>query len=155
MRGGYFDRARTIETRPSRATSPVTKVSPVAQAKATLSNSLGGSGDWPLTMSASERAVLELLDEVPERETFHQADVLIEGLTTLRPRRLRVLLVDCRSVKVKRLFFWFAERHNHPWLKQVDRKGIDLGAGKRVLARGGKLDPRYHITVPENLDAAG
>lgn len=114
-----------------------------------------GQWDWPLVMSAPERAVLELLDEVPERETFHQADVLIEGLTTLRPRRLRVLLVDCRSVKVKRLFFWFAERHNHPWLKQVDRKGIDLGAGKRVLARGGKLDPRYHITVPENLDAAG
>ncbi len=114
-----------------------------------------GQWDWPLAMSTPERAILELLDEVPHRETFHQADMLIEGLRTLSPRRLHVLLVDCRSVKVKRLFLWFAERHNHPWLKQFDRKGIDLGAGKRVLARGGKLDPRYQITVPENLDAAG
>lgn len=126
---------------------------PVSQISFT--QQIWGQWDWPLTMSTPERAVLELLDELPQRETFHQADVLIEGLRTLSPRRLHVLLVDCRSVKVKRLFLWFAERHNHPWLKQLDRKGIDLGAGKRVLARGGKLDPRYQITVPENLDAAG
>jgi hypothetical protein len=39
-------------------------------------------------MSSPERAILELLDEVPERETFHQADVLMEGLRNLRPRAL-------------------------------------------------------------------
>ena len=87
------------------------------------------------------------------RETFHQADVLMEGLRNLSPRRLHRLLVDCRSVKVKRLFFWFAERHSHAWLKRLERSGIDLGGGKRMLVRGGKLDARYNITVPENLDA--
>jgi hypothetical protein len=30
---------------------------------------------------------------------------------------------------------------------------IDLGKGKRMLVRGGKLDTKYNITVPENLDA--
>ena len=30
--------------------------------------------------------------------------------------------------------------------------GIDLGKGKRMLMRGGKLDTKYNITVPENLD---
>ena len=35
-----------------------------------------GHWNWPLTMSSPERAILELLDEVPERETFHQADML-------------------------------------------------------------------------------
>jgi hypothetical protein len=114
-----------------------------------------GQWDWPLTISTPERAILELLDEVPRRETFHQADMLMEGLRTLSPRRLHKLLVDCRSVKVKRLFLWFAERHNHAWLKLLDHRGIDLGAGKRVLARGGKLDPHYQITVPENLNASG
>lgn len=114
-----------------------------------------GQWEWPLTMSSPERAILELLDEVPERETFHQADVLIEGLRNLSPRRVHTLLVACRSVKVKRLFLWFAERHEHAWLKKVDRKDIDLGRGKRMLVRGGKLDLTYNITVPESIDAGG
>lgn len=114
-----------------------------------------GHWEWPLIMSSPERAILELLDEVPQRETFHQADVLMEGLRNLSPRRLHHLLVECHSVKVKRLFLWFAERHNHAWLKGLDRKGIDLGQGKRMLVRGGRLDTKYNITVPENLDARG
>ena len=104
-------------------------------------------------MSAPERAILELLDEVPERETFHQADMLMEGLRNLSPRRLQKLLSDCRSIKVKRLFLWYAERHNHAWLKKLDRSGINLGRGKRMLVRGGKLDPKYSITVPGEFDA--
>lgn len=107
-----------------------------------------GHWDWPLTLSTPERAMLELLDELPKHETFHQADMLMEGLRNLSPRRLHKLLLDCRSIKVKRLFFWFAERHNHAWLKHVNRDGIDLGRGKRMLVRGGKLDPKYQITVP-------
>ena len=111
-----------------------------------------GQWEWPLTMSSPERAILELLDEVPERETFHQADVLMEGLRNLSPRRLQTLLVACRNVKVKRLFLWFAERHQHAWLKKLNRKDIDLGRGKRMLVRGGKLDPTFNITVPESID---
>jgi hypothetical protein len=114
-----------------------------------------GQWEWPLTMSSPERAILELLDEVPERETFHQADVLVDGLRNLSPRRVQTLLVACRSVKVKRLFLWFAERHQHAWLKKVGRKDIDLGRGKRMLVRGGKLDLTYNITVPESIDAGG
>jgi hypothetical protein len=113
-----------------------------------------GTWNLPLTMSTPERSILELLDEVPKRETFHQADVLMEGLRTLSPRRLQTLLTDCTSVKVKRLFLWFAERHNHAWLQKLDRSGIDLGKGKRMLVRGGKLDTKYNITVPENLDGS-
>lgn len=112
-----------------------------------------GHWDWPLVMSAPERAILELLDELPARETFHQVDMLMEGLRNLSPRRLHSLLVDCRSVKVKRLFLWFAKRHRHPWLKRLDRTGIDLGRGKRMLVRGGKFDTEFNITVPGNLDA--
>jgi hypothetical protein len=112
-----------------------------------------GPWKYPLTLSAPERAILEILDEVPKRETFHQADVLMEGLRNLSPRRLQGLLADCKSVKVKRLFFWFAERHNHAWLPKIDRSAIDLGKGKRMLVRGGKLDPKYNITVPEKMDA--
>jgi hypothetical protein len=112
-----------------------------------------GHWDWPLALSTPERALLELLDELPERETFHQVDKLLEGLANLSPRRLQKLLNDCHSVKVKRLFFFFADRHGHAWLKKLERARIDLGKGKRMLVRGGKLDPTYEITVPEDLDA--
>ena len=112
-----------------------------------------GQWDWGLVLSAPERAILELLDELPERESFEQADKLMEGLSNLSPQRLQKLLTRCRSIKVKRLFFFFADRHQHAWLKRIDRAAVDLGKGKRMLVKGGKLDRAYQITVPENLDA--
>lgn len=113
-----------------------------------------GQWDWPLTVSAPERAILELLDELPDHESFHQVDVLMEGLSDLAPRRLQKLLVRCRSVKVKRLFFFFADRHRHAWLKHIERAAIDLGSGKRMLVKEGRYDPAYQITVPKELDEA-
>ena len=114
-----------------------------------------GDGNWPILVSTRERAILELLDELPDKETFHQVDVLMEGLVSLSPRRMNHLLRECRSVKVKRLFLWFADRHGHAWVERLDREGVALGSGKRMLFRGGKLDPRYWITVPEDIDAGG
>lgn len=111
-----------------------------------------GHLDWEIVVSTPERAILELLDELPNRESFHQIDKLVEGLSNLSPRRLQSLLVDCRSVKVKRLFFFFADRHRHAWLNHIDKKAVDLGKGKRLLVKGGKLDSTYGITVPEDLD---
>jgi hypothetical protein len=110
-----------------------------------------GSWDWRLVLSAPERALLELLDELPEHESFEQADRLMEGLANLRPRLLQTLLEACSSVKVKRLFFLLADRHHHAWLNRLDKDSIDLGTGKRMLVRGGKLDRVYQITVPEEF----
>lgn len=112
-----------------------------------------GQWDWPLTLSRPERAFLELLDELPRHESFHQADMIMQGAANFSPRLLQRLLADCRSVKVKRLFFFFADRQRHAWLKHLDKSVLDLGKGKRALVPGGKLDPVYLITVPEDLDA--
>jgi hypothetical protein len=112
-----------------------------------------GQWGWRLTLSSPERAVLELLDQLPDRESFDQVDKLIEGLANLSPRRLEKLLRDCRSIKVKRLFFFFADRHRHAWLRRIDKSAIDLGKGKRMLVRGGTLNTAYQITVPEAFDA--
>lgn len=111
-----------------------------------------GQWDWSLVLSTPERAILELLDELPTRESFHQVDVLMEGLSNLSPTRLQRLLTDCKNVKVKRLFLFFADRHPHAWLKHLDKKSVDLGVGKRTLEKGGKLNHRYQITVPEELN---
>lgn len=114
-----------------------------------------GQWDWPLTLSTPERAILESLDELPNHESFHQIDMIMEGLSNLSPRRLKKLLHDCRSVKVKRLFFLFADRHKHAWLKQLNKSEFDLGSGNRMLVKGGRLDPTYKITVPESLNGGG
>ncbi len=114
-----------------------------------------GVWEWQLRMSSPERAILELLDELPKRESFHQVDKLFEGLVSLSPRRVERLLERCRSVKVNRLFYFFADRHQHAWWKRVKRSAADLGTGKRVLARGGRLDRVYRITVPKDLDGVG
>jgi hypothetical protein len=105
----------------------------------------------PIRHSSKERAVLELLDELPTQESFHQVEALMEGLSDLSPRRLQTLLEACASVKVKRLFFFFAGRHRHAWLAKLDASRVELGAGKRVLVKGGKLDPQFQITVPADL----
>jgi hypothetical protein len=126
---------------------------PLDPEQSTLSQYTTVNSDIPLKMSTPERAFLELLDELPRHESFHQVDMLVEGLRTLSPKRLQMLLEACRSIKVKRLFFWFADRHRQPWLDRLDRDKIDLGTGKRMLVKGGILDPKYHITVPSDLNA--
>src|SRR5690606_23396889 len=106
---------------------------------------------WTLRLSSPERAILEVLDELPDDESFHSIDVVFQSLVSLRPRRLTALLSACRSVKVKRLFFVFAERHGHAWFKHLDKDDIDLGSGDRALVKRGRLHPRYRITVPAEL----
>ena len=102
-------------------------------------------------VSTAERAFLELLDEVPKSEGFEAVDGLMPGLAMLDPARLSALLTGCRSVKVKRLALWFADRHGAPWAAQLERHAIDLGQGNRVLVPGGRLDKAYRITVPREL----
>jgi hypothetical protein len=126
-------------------------MAPVVRRDGIVSQSWG-PWNWPLMVSSPERAILEFLDELPNRESFHQADMLMEGLSTLSPARVQELLADCHSVKVKRLFFFFADRHRHAWLRRIDRKTVDLGRGKRALVKGGRYDAKSMITVPEDLD---
>ena len=104
---------------------------------------------WPLRASSPERAILEALDELPRNATFENLDKVFEGLVSLRPGRLTALLEACRSVKVRRLFFVFADKHRHAWRKHLDTSGIDFGSGPRALVEGGRFHPKYRIYVPE------
>ncbi len=109
----------------------------------------------PMLLSPPEQAFLELLMAVPNKTSFEHADQIMQGLTQLSPKKLSLLLKNCINVKVKRLFFWFADRHRYAWRTRLDAKDYDLGSGKRVLAKGGTLDKSYLITVPESLAGEG
>ncbi|MBF7054133.1 type IV toxin-antitoxin system AbiEi family antitoxin [Halomonas sp. KAO] len=111
--------------------------------------------DWQLKMSSPERAILEVMDELPNHESFHNLDMVFESLTTLRPRTLSALLRSCRKIKVTRLFFVFADRHNHPWRKRLDPQEFNLGSGDRALVKGGRIHPRYRIMVPDEFAITG
>jgi hypothetical protein len=105
-----------------------------------------------LIISTPERACLEMLDQVPDSISFEHADQLIQGMTTLSPKAVQQLLEMCTNVKVKRLFLWFAKRHNYLWFTKLNLEKVDLGSGKRVIEKGGELDKDYWITVPKNFE---
>ena len=96
---------------------------------------------------------MEVLYGVPSEESYEEAMLLMQGLTTLRPRLVQALLEHCASVKVKRLFMVVAESCQHAWVKKVDVSKVDFGKGKRMLVRGGRFDPKYNITVPHTETA--
>lgn len=105
-----------------------------------------------LVCSTPERAMLELCDSVGDAALVYEVDALMQGMTTLRPQRVGLMLHHCRSIKAKRLFLALADRHRHAWLAHVPLNGVDLGRGKRALVPGGRLHPTYQITLPGDLD---
>ena len=107
------------------------------------------NGRFTVRISDPERAVLEFLfEQEVDAASYEHTRLLFEGLGTLRPALLQMLLEKCTSVKVKRLFLHLAELQRHPWVDEIDQSRITLGRGKRVLVPGGQLDPKFLITVP-------
>lgn len=131
-------------------TNPKTKRGPDPLQSFTIGQPwIEGKGE--LILSTPERALLEVLTNVPKEISFEHADLLMQSMTSLSPRSLQALLEECKNIKVRRLFFWFAERHQHAWLEKLRPQDIDMGAGKRVLVEEGKLDKKYNITIPKDL----
>ena len=58
-----------------------------------------GDQSWTLRVSTPERAVLELLQDVPSGVSFEHAEQLMQGLATLSPRRLESLLAQRAASK--------------------------------------------------------
>ncbi len=105
-------------------------------------------GDFSILISSPERAILEEMHLACGNNDIEHAVLLMEGLTTLRPKLVQALLECCVSIKAKRLFLWAAETAGHSWFDELDLIKVELGTGKRQLYKGGKVDFRYLITVP-------
>lgn len=103
-------------------------------------------------ISSPERAIFELLNNLNDRLSFYETYKIFENLYNLRPELLNELLVKCTSIKVKRLFLYFAEKSEQSWFEDLNLKNFSLGSGKREIYKNGILDKKYLITVPRDLD---
>lgn len=105
------------------------------------------TGQFECKMSDPERAILEFIELVPHGAKVNECYQLVEMMTSLRASVIQELLLHCTSVKVKRLFLMLAEGAGHPWFRRIDVSAVNLGAGCRMIDKGGELDAKYNVVV--------
>lgn len=103
--------------------------------------------EFSVRISAPERAAMEMMCLVPDKQGFDEAFRIMENLATLRSDLAQQLLAACRSIKTKRLFMYMAEKIGHDWVEEIRPNQIDFGSGKRVIIKNGVFDKKYQITV--------
>ena len=101
-----------------------------------------------LLVSEPERAILEVLSDVPQQLSLEHAIELMEGLDRLRPRVMQTVLEQCLSIKVKRLFLYCAEQCQLHCFQALNLDTINLGSGNRTLGDGGHYNRRWQLSLP-------
>jgi len=107
--------------------------------------------NFEIAVSSPERAFLESLDLTPKYYNLTDLYQVMEMLNSLRPNLLQQLLEECKSIKIKRLFLYMAEKAGHSWLEDLDFSKIDLGKGKRSIIKNGVYNSKYQITISRDL----
>lgn len=102
-------------------------------------------------VSTPERAILECLLLVPKHISYVECYQLLEGMPSLRPDLLMELLTSVKSVKIKRIFMYLAERLNYPWFKSLKAEELNMGNGVRMLESEGTYVKKYQLYVPKEL----
>lgn len=105
-------------------------------------------GDFSIFISGLPRAMMELIHFATSEKDMMEAFRVIKDLKSLDPLEVQVLLENCTSVKVKRLFLFMARKAQHGWYDFLDVEAIDLGSGKRSYAKGGLYDPEFQLVMP-------
>ncbi len=86
-------------------------------------------------VSAPERALLELLDEVGVRQPLQEAREIIEGTYNLRADVLMDLLRRCTSVKTVRLSLRLGRELSLPWVGKLDEAALPKGSGRPWISK--------------------
>lgn len=108
--------------------------------------------NFSIKVSGAVRAVMECFYLAFEKQDLIECYQLMEGLNNLRPDEVQALLEKCRSVKIKRLFLYLAEKAGHKWFQYLKLDRIDMGSGKRSIVKGGVYISKYQITVPKEQE---
>ncbi|MEO7208029.1 MAG: type IV toxin-antitoxin system AbiEi family antitoxin domain-containing protein [Steroidobacteraceae bacterium] len=87
------------------------------------------------SVSAPERALLELLSDVGVRQSLQEARELTEGAYTLRADVLEELLKQCTSVKTVRLCLQFGRELSLPWAATLKPRELPTGSSRPWVSR--------------------
>jgi hypothetical protein len=109
--------------------------------------------NFSIKISSAPRAIMECLYLVPDEQDLMECFHFMESMNNVRPGVVQDLLENCKSIKVKRLFLYLADKVNHEWFKKLEIEKIDLGNGKRSIVRKGVYNSKYKITVPSVLES--
>ncbi len=109
--------------------------------------------NFSIKISNAPRGIMECLYLVPDEQDLMECFHFMENMNNVRPGVVQDLLENCKSIKVKRLFLYLAEKVNHDWFKKLEIEKIDLGNGKRSIVRNGVYISKYKITVPSVLES--
>lgn len=110
---------------------------------------------FSIKVSGAARALMECLYLAPDKQDLMECYELMEGLNNLRPDQVQILLENCRSIKVKRLFLYLAEKCGHGWVEYLNLTNVDLGSGKRSIVKNGIFVKKYQITIPSEFEESG
>jgi len=86
-------------------------------------------------VSAPERALLELLDEVGVRQPLQEAREIAEGTYSLRAEVLMDLLKRCTSVKTVRLCLVLGRELSLPWASKLDEAALPKGSDRPWISK--------------------
>ena len=109
--------------------------------------------NFSIKISNAPRGIMECLYLVPGEQDLMECFHFMESMNNVRPGVVQDLLENCKSIKVKRLFLYLAEKANHDWFKKLEIEKIDLGNGKRSIIKNGVYNSKYKITVPNELES--
>ena len=86
-----------------------------------------------IRVSEPERAVLEMLSEVPRAQGLEGAEYLMEGMVSLRAEAMRTALKACANVKTVRLFLHFAGKLDLPVQSAFTDEEFPTGSRSRYV----------------------
>lgn len=107
------------------------------------------NGNFKVKISNPARAIMECINLASNTQDYIECYELMEGLNNLNPKTVQLLLENCSSIKIKRMFLFLAEFQKHEWFNYLHLEKIDLGQGKRSLIKNGAFDSKYQITIPK------
>lgn len=107
---------------------------------------------FSIKISNAPRALMECLYLVPDKQNLIECFHFMESMNNIRPAVVQELLENCKSIKVKRLFLYLAEKVNHNWFARLELDKIELGKGKRSIIKNGVYISKYRITVSKELE---
>ena len=104
-----------------------------------------------ISLSSLERAFIECLYISPKNFNLLECYQILEGLRALRPSIVQKVLMNCKSIKVRRLFLYMAEKAKLSVFKKLKLGSINLGSGDRSIVKNGLYNSKYKISLPKEL----